>query len=116
MPAGSRGKSAKVRYVTDSAKNIVIRVPQYILDGGKHGLQPTDGTEVAKPDGFKPRVVFWEGFLPAVAPSTQQQKIRRSIPCNAGALLIASDARQSHTLDGVVGETTGRKGEKVSFE
>lgn len=115
MPAGTRGKSAKAQYTTDSGKKIIIKVPQYILDGGSHGLQPTDGTEVAKPDRFKPRVVFWEGEIAAVPPATQNQVIRRSIPCNAGSALINSDAVTAHTLDGVVGATTGRKGEKVSF-
>lgn len=116
MPAGSRGKSAKVRYTTDGGINIVLKVPQYIIDGGGHGLQPTDGTEQARPDGLRPRVVFWEGEITEGEGATATtRKIRRSIPCNPGSLLITAEARQGRTLDGVEGVTTGRRGERRSY-
>lgn len=116
MAAGIRGKSALVQYTTDSGKKVKIRVPQYILDAGQHGLQPTDGTEVPKPARFSPRVVFWDGVVPPAAEGGKETFIRRAIPFNPGAAIVSGDTRKTHVLDGFTGETTGRRGEKVTFE
>lgn len=117
MPAGIRGKSAYVRYETDGGAFIKLRVPQYIIDSTGHGLQPTDGSEGAKPEGLRPRVVFWEAEVTeGTGAAATKRKIRRQIPCNPGALLITNESRTAVTLDTIPGETTGRRGERRSFE
>lgn len=115
MPAGIRGQSVKVRYTTDTGVNIALSVPKYIADIPGTGLGTPDGTEGAKPARFKPRVVFWEAIVANVDPTKPGQLIRRQIPFNAGALIIAANATVPVTVDGINGDTTGRRGEKLTY-
>lgn len=110
MPEGQfSGEKKAYLYVTDDAKTILIRLDATLGDIPECGLTAAiaGDTFEAKPAGFKPRVVFWEGTL-------NGKKVRKSLTCNNTGT-IYSDTSQALTIDGTDGATTGRRGEALSF-
>lgn len=112
MPEGQfLGTRTTYNYTMDDGTTEV----QLTLDSTIGGVANTalvpatngDGS-IPKPLKFEPRGVHWEGTLNGA-------KKRKFIPCNRTSSLYAANVSTAVTIDGVAGQTTGRRGEKLSF-
>lgn len=116
MPEGQfAGSKGRYIYQSDTGINYTITRDETLAGLAGTGLVEYDPAAPpasfggAKPSQLKPRVVFWEGVLGGVVR-------RKEIICGTTeAALYNSGSRQALTVDGVAGETTGRKGEKFTF-
>lgn len=71
-----------------------------------------------KPTNFKPRVVYWQSSpftLDADGNQIEQTVVRREFVCDANSDAFTSPDQFSITVDGIAGQTTGRRGEVISF-
>lgn len=114
MPEGTfRGPKNDYIYVMDGGGRLKIKLyPANVATGsGLVAFDPQNpGTLATKPDGFKPRGVWWEGTESGFAGR------RKFLVCgtNAAALYTATTSTNLE-IDGADGKTTGRKGEQLSF-
>lgn len=115
MPEGQyTGQRKAYLYTPDSGDNIYLISTDATLGGlTGTGLVEATTANVANaqpaPKRFKPRVVFWQGKLGT-------RTVRKTIACGTtDAALYDSDSPQAVTIDGVLGSTTGRRGERLSF-
>lgn len=73
----------------------------------------TAATAVPLPKRYKLRCVYWQGVLGAGA---EARIVKKRVVCGTpDALIYDADISQSLTIDGVVGSTTGRRGEQMTF-
>lgn len=111
MPEGQfTGTRVVYNYQMDNGDEIQLLLDETLATAGAQDLQPavTGDGSTPKPLRFEPRGVFWQGELDG--------KIKRKfLVCNPTSTLYQSNTSQTVTVDGVAGQTTGRKGEKLSF-
>ena len=73
----------------------------------------TNATASPLPKRYKLRCIFWQGVLGA---GDTRRIVRKRVVCGSiDAPLYDSDISSQLTIDGVVGSTTGRKGEQMTF-
>lgn len=101
-------------YTSDTGIDMVFTLDATLGDLANTGLTVFDpaapGDAIPKPLRFKPRGVYWQGT--AAGYTTK----RKFITCGTvDADLYASNVRQTVTIDGIAGVTTGRRGEKLTF-
>lgn len=113
MPEGQfTGRRGVFLYTSDSGEVFAIRTDATL--GGLAGTGLTAattgniGNASPKPAGFKLRGVHWQGEL-------GDRIVRKFLVCNTNGTLYSSGISQALTIDGVVGATTGKRGEQVSF-
>lgn len=106
MPFNALGPRGRYVYTTDTGVNYTIETDVDLAAAA--GLSAVGATEPPlKPSNIKPRVVF-------VQATVGGRLLRRDLVVNADSTLF-TDSRQTATIDGTAGTTTGRRGERVSF-
>lgn len=110
MPEGQfTGARAAYEYISDTGNTYLLTLDATL--GGIAGCDLTAATTATTattaPKGLKPRIIYWQGTL-------NNKIVRKKLVANASGSLY-SDTSQALTIDGVVGSTTGRRGEKSSF-
>jgi hypothetical protein len=118
MPVNIIGPKKKYKYTMDDGTVIKLRLDQTYGDLAACGLTPvtTADNAINKPSNFKPRVVFWQAT--AVPESDNEPavgSVRRMLVCAPDSSAYTSVDNFSITIDGVAGQTTGRRGETISF-
>lgn len=111
MPEGQFSGSRKVyEYTTDTDKVVLLQLDETLGSVTGCGLSAaTTASEATPPPArFKPRIVYWQGVLSG-------RIVRKQIVCEVDSTLYLSDKSVTVTIDGVVGVTTGRRGEKLSY-
>lgn len=112
------GKKNKYNYEDDGGRLYTITRDITLATDAKIGLtafDPATNTDTlgTLPKGFQPRGVYWQ------ANADQGDEVagaRKFIICGTAlAPLYDSNGPQSLTIDGIVGTTTGRRGESLSF-
>lgn len=115
MPVGQfSGTRASYVYTSDTGALYVLQLDETLGDLTGAGLDAYDpaspGSATPKPTRFQPRGVYWQGT------ATGFETKRKFITCGTlDATLYDSNVRQTLTIDGVAGVTTGRRGEQISF-
>lgn len=112
MAEGQRlGKKDKYTYTMDDGTVIKLKLDKTLGDIAGNGLSPTTTADNAinKPLNFKPRGVHWQ-FV-----NTDGSLSRKFIVCAVDSTLYTSPIEQNVTIDGDAGQTTGRRGEQISF-
>lgn len=115
---GSRGK---YKYTMDDGTVIKLRLDATYGDLTPCGLSPVATADNAgnKPSNFKPRVVFWIPNADIAAADGQvarsRESLRRELVCAADSPAFTSKDQFSISIDGIAGQTTGRRGEQISF-
>lgn len=112
MAEGQRlGKRDKYTYTMDDGTVIKLVLDKTLGDISNNGLSPTTTADNAmnKPLKFKPRGVHWQ-FI-----NTDGSLARKFIVCSADSELYTSTTELNLTIDGDAGQTTGRRGEQLSF-
>lgn len=120
MALNQIGPKKKYKYIMDDGTVIKLRLDATYGDLAATGLSAltTADNAVNKPSNFTPRVVFWQSnpTQDDGAGGTQENPVvRRSFVCAADSPAYTSVDQFSITVDGIEGQTTGRKGETVSF-
>ena len=117
MPEGQfLGKKGSYLYATDSGIIYVIQRDQTLAT--LPGTDFTPATDAASllsptPKRFQARGVHWQGVL---GDGVNGRIVRKFIICfTPTSTLYASDVSQNLTVDGVLGFTTGKRGEQLSF-
>lgn len=111
MPEGQfTGTRSKYKYVADDLAIYALLLDDTLGEIEGNGLEKRASGDATlnKPLNFKPRVVFWKGTL-------NGNIVRKEIVCNGDSTLYRSSSPVALTIDGVAGETTGRRGEKLSY-
>lgn len=113
MPVGQYvGPRVPYLYSTDVGEVIVLLKDATLGDIPECGLErattQTIGNATPEPTRFKPRVVFWQGQLDG-------QIVRKELVCAANSPLYISGQSLEVNIDGVLGSTTGRRGEQQTF-
>lgn len=104
--AGQRlGSRSYYAYTSDSGTIYSVLLDDDIATAG--GLV-ADDTNPNKPNRFQMRGVYVEAI-------TAGEKARKFIPCAADSTLYNTDTTTSVTIDGEAFDTTGRRGETLSF-
>lgn len=112
MPEGQySGTKCTYEYVSDiSAKYLIVldeTLGSLVGNGLILATETTTGTPA--PRRFEPRTVFWTGII-------NGRNVRKQVICGTpDADYYATDVSQTLEIDGVVGRTTGRRGEKLTF-
>lgn len=114
MPEGQfSGSRSRYVYTNDSGDDYILRLDDTLaaLSTTLTAFDPANpGTAVKKPDGFKPRGVYW------IATATGFEGRKKFIVCGDGSdALYDTTTGATLTVDGVAGRTTGRKGESLTF-
>lgn len=115
MPEGQfTGSRASYVYTSDTGALYVLQLDETLGDLTGVDLDAFDpgspGAATPKPTRFSPRGVYWQ------ATATGFEGKRKFLVCGTtDATLYDSNVRQTLTIDGVAGTTTGRRGEKLSF-
>lgn len=118
MPVNIIGPKKKYKYTMDDGTVIKLRLDQTYGDLAACGLTAvtTADNAINKPSNFKPRVVYWQANnVPAADNEPAISNVRRMLVCASDSPAYTSVDNFSITIDGVVGQTTGRKGEAISF-
>lgn len=107
------GSRSTYVYQADGGKEYLLTLDDslVIVGSGLVQFDPEEpGNATPAPKRFKPRGVYWQGT------ATGFEGKRKFLICSdpAGAL-YGVNVRQPITVDGIAGETTGRRGEKLSF-
>lgn len=114
MPEGQfTGTRSTYLYENDAGTQYVLTLDDTLATLANTGLVAATtanaGTATPAPKRFKPRVVFWQGTL-------NGNLVRKSLVCgDVTASLYATATSTSVTIDGIAGQTTGRRGEKLSY-
>lgn len=113
MPEGQySGSRAAYIYESDTGARYILTLDTTLGDLPGTGLARAVSGNVAgatpKPTGFKPRVVYWQGFLGEAVK-------RKKLVCSRTGTLYASSTSTGLAIDGVTGSTTGRRGEQLSY-
>lgn len=106
MAFNTLGPRGRYVYTTDTGVDYTIETDVDLATAA--GLTAVGTTEPPlKPSNIKPRVVFVQATLSGAIR-------RKELIVNADSPLF-TDSRQAVTIDGTAGQTTGRRGERVSF-
>lgn len=105
------GERAKYKYTMDDGTVIKLRLDKTLGDLAACGLSAVTTADNAgnKPTNFKPRVVYWQHVQ---ADGTIN---RKQLVCSAASDAFNSVDNFNITIDGLAGQTTGRRGEQISF-
>lgn len=111
MAANIVGPRAKYKYTMDDGTIIKLRLDKDLGDLAACGLSPvvTGDNASNKPTNFKPRVVHWQVILPDGKIS------RKQLVCSSTSDAYTSVDPFNISIDGIAGQTTGRRGEQISF-
>lgn len=115
MPEGQfTGSRSKYVYTGDGGESYILTLDDSLVVAGS-GLVPYDpaappANSCPAPRRFTPRGVFWQGTAAGFV-----GKRKYLVAGTAGSALYASSTPAEITIDGVLGITTGRKGEKLTF-
>lgn len=111
MPANLVGARKKYKYTMDDGTVIKLRLDQTLGDLAACGLANlTTGDNAGnKPLSFKPRVVFWQYV------GADGKISRKELVCAQTSPAFISVDNYTLTIDGLEGQTTGRRGEQISF-
>ena len=104
------GKKDRYTYTADDGQKFALKLDITLATAGAQGLASTttaDGT-TNKPTNFTPRGVHWQAIVDG-AP------VRKFLVCNADSALYTATTQTEVTVDGLVGRTTGRRGEKLTY-
>lgn len=104
------GERDKFTYTMDDGTAIKLVLDQTLGSLTECGLSATTTADAAinKPLKFKPRVVFWQAIVDG-------KPVRKELVCSATSTAYTSKTEVNITIDGLVGQTTGRRGETLSF-
>lgn len=113
MPEGQySGDRATYLYVADSDDVYLIELDTTLGDlvacALTRATSANSATAVPAPKRFQPRVVYWQGLLGGVMK-------RKRLVCNRTGTIYDSARSLPVTIDGTAGNTTGRRGEKLTF-
>jgi hypothetical protein len=113
MPLGQfTGERKPYLYTSDGGDIYLIQTDTTLGDIEECGLVAATtanvGDATTPPKRFKPRVTYWQGELDG-------KVVRKKLVCNRTSDLTEATAPTAITIDGVVGSTTGRRGEQLSF-
>jgi hypothetical protein len=104
------GQKASYIYVSDNLTSYAMYRDTDLALTTLTGLEPyTVGAPFANPlpRGFQPRGVYWLGYI-------GQRAVRKFLICGTvDSPLYATDSSQAVTIDGIVGFTVSRRGEKL---
>jgi hypothetical protein len=105
------GVRDKYTYVMDDGTTIKLTLDKTLGDAPGNGLTATTTADGAinKPLSFKPRVVFVQRT------TATGRLIRKQIVCNSTSTLYTSKIETNVTIGGDAYQTTGRRGEVLSF-
>lgn len=107
------GPRSKYVYTDDTGKDYILRLDNTLaaLSTTLTAFDPANpGTATKKPDGFKPRGVYW------LATATGYEGRKKFIVCGDGTdTLYNTTIGATLTIDGIAGRTTGRRGEQLTF-
>lgn len=111
MPANLVGARKKYKYTMDDGTIIKLRLDETLGDLASCGLTAlaTGDNAGNKPVNFKPRVVFWQYV------AADGKISRKELVCAPTAPAFVSVDNFTLTIDGLQGQTTGRRGEQISF-
>lgn len=111
MPANIVGKRGKYKYTMDDGTIIKLRLDATLGDLAATGLSAVTTADDAgnKPTNFKPRVVHWQHV------QDDGTVLRKQLVCSTDAPAFISRDNFDITIDGIAGQTTGRRGEQISF-
>lgn len=111
MAANLVGPRAKYKYTMDDGTVIKLRLDKDLGDLAETGLVPvtTADNAINKPLSFQPRVVYWQ-YIDAAGKIS-----RKALVCAVDAPAFISKDNFDITIDGLAGQTTGRRGEQISF-
>lgn len=118
MPVNIIGPKKKYKYTMDDGTVIKLRLDQTYGDLASCGLTAVATTDNAinKPSNFKPRVVYWQSeAIPAADNEPAVASVRRMLVCSSDSAAYKSVDNFPIVIDGVSGQTTGRRGEAISF-
>ena len=106
MAFNTLGPRGRYEYTSDTGNTYTIETDVDLATAA--GLTPAGSPEAPPlPKGLSPRVVF-------VQATVAGRLARKNLIVNADSALY-TDSRQTVTIDGTQGTTTGRKGESLSF-
>lgn len=105
------GVRDKYTYTMDDETKIKLVLDKTLGDTPGNGLTTTTTADGAinKPLKFKPRVVFLQRI------TTTGKIIRKQVVCNADSTLYKSKIETNVSLAGDSYQTTGRRGEQLTF-
>jgi len=104
------GPRSYYTYTSDSGTEYSLLIDDTLATVAGTGLvlETSSSTSSPPPRRFKPRGVFWESNTVGLS--------GKFIVCGTiDGALYSNDSSTAVTIDGEVGRTTGRKGEKVSY-
>lgn len=106
------GRRRPYLYTSDSGEVFLLQKDETLGDLVGTGLTRATTGNVGNaspvPKRFEPRGVFWQGIL-------GDRVVRKFLVCNATGTLYAGNTPQAVNIDGVVGSTTGKRGEQQTF-
>lgn len=106
MPFNTLGPRGRYVYTSDTGQDYTITTDADLATAA--GLSAATSPEPPPlPKGTRPRVVHVQATVGGVIR-------RKDLVVNADSTLY-TDSRQAVTIDGTAGQTTGRRGESVSF-
>lgn len=106
MPFNTLGPRGRYNYTTDTGVDYTVETDVDLASAA--GLTAVSDPEPPRlPSNIKPRVVFVQATVSGALR-------RKDLIVNADSTLF-TDSRQAVTIDGTAGQTTGRRGERVSF-
>lgn len=106
MAGNTLGPRSYYLYTDDAAAKYSILMD---VDNASAVGNVLDDTNPPPPSRFRPRVVHVEGTV-------DDNKVRKSIPVGSPtAAIYKTNSTAAVTIDGVQFQTTGRRGERLSF-
>jgi hypothetical protein len=105
MAGQTLGPRAFYQYTNDAATNYSLLLDETTAEAA--GLTKND-TFPNKPLKFKPRGVYIEATIDG-------NKVRKFLVCQANSPLYNKNVTSEVTIEGEVFDTTGRRGESLSF-
>jgi len=121
MTLNQVGPRTKKKYIMDDGTTIKLKLDATYANLAACGLEDitTADNAINKPSNFKPRVVFWIPNADIAAtdttPGRTREQLRRELVCASSSDAYTSVDNFTIEIDGIAGQTTGRRGEKVSF-
>jgi hypothetical protein len=105
------GVRDKYTYTMDDGEKVRLVLDKTLGDVADNGLTTSTTTDGAgnKPLNFTPRIVFIQRT------TATGRTIRKQIVCNADSDLYTKKTVSEVTVNGDSYQTTGRRGEKLSF-
>lgn len=106
------GQKDSYVYLDDSGGAFSLQRDRSLILGAATGLtlyEEGDPYAPSFPKRFKPRGVYWQGYL-------DTRIVRKFIICGTpDSPLYSANSSTPVTIDGVAGTTTGKRGEQITF-